>query len=916
MQSGSLWGRTEPMARALATVRAAQRHGLGGVVGIGGATGVGKTALLREVGRQASRIGLRVLTGYCDPAQQTTPGGSVIALLRAGRDPLISSGDFAELVRSAAAEPLIAADRIGDHLADAAADGPLLVSLDDLHRADAVGRLLLRTVISRLAGLPVVWVLAGREELLFGQLTGSEGVRLEQIRLQPLETGDLVAMATDRLGRNPDERTVRYLDATGGNPELAVQLIDTIARGETDSVPAEFSAAITGRLARLGEGAQNVVRLLAVADTALTIGEINALLPDAAVHQEQVVPEILGSGLITATDETLACRHELVRDAIRATMRDRHAKRLHRSLAEYYLAEAEQPLQAASHARAAAEPGDLHSGMVLLLAAESLVESEAERSGELAQLAMQTFPCWDRAWPELARRCLAVLCRTQRATDAMTVADLILARVDDDDVIGAVETDAAQALWLSGRITELIQRTDSVLARPDLTPTTTARLRSARALAGTRIATGAAAAREARAALACSHAVDDREAVLLALQAAGEAAKNEGRHEEALRHFRELRTVLETSCLAEEITELQILDRYDHAQLLLDRAGAAGRVDAGMTVPALHCAQMWQHFYLGRFAEADVAARALNDLGRQLGNAEHALDAALARTAVALLRGDVEAATAHMSATEELVDAADGVRRPALSMMRGWLAAGQGDLAASLRILRPVVAGAGEEFNYWPVWPCWSGLFFDFGTMAEDDEFAADTVETAELAAARNPGVASLEGIALNLRGSYKADLDILARSVQILDRSPRPILRARGAESYGRALLAAGEIPAGLAELDRAWDEYHRVGASYCCLGVQRAMRSAGVRRAKWSTGAPAAAATTGWEALTPTERRVATLIAGGHTNKSAATELGISINTVGTHLRAVFAKLGVRSRVQLANIVNHHASTGTATP
>ena len=39
------------------------------------------------------------------------------------------------------------------------------------------------------------------------------------------------------------------------------------------------------------------------------------------------------------------------------------------------------------------------------------------------------------------------------------------------------------------------------------------------------------------------------------------------------------------------------------------------------------------------------------------------------------------------------------------------------------------------------------------------------------------------------------------------------------------------------------------------------------------------------------------------GHTNKSAAAELGVSVNTIGTHLRAVFAKLDIQSRVQLAN-------------
>jgi hypothetical protein len=39
---------------------------------------------------------------------------------------------------------------------------------------------------------------------------------------------------------------------------------------------------------------------------------------------------------------------------------------------------------------------------------------------------------------------------------------------------------------------------------------------------------------------------------------------------------------------------------------------------------------------------------------------------------------------------------------------------------------------------------------------------------------------------------------------------------------------------------------------------------------------------------------------------NKSAAAQLGVSANTVGTHLRSVFAKLGMRSRVQLTNLLD----------
>jgi DNA-binding CsgD family transcriptional regulator len=99
---------------------------------------------------------------------------------------------------------------------------------------------------------------------------------------------------------------------------------------------------------------------------------------------------------------------------------------------------------------------------------------------------------------------------------------------------------------------------------------------------------------------------------------------------------------------------------------------------------------------------------------------------------------------------------------------------------------------------------------------------------------------------------------------------------------------------------LRRAWGIYDAAGAVLPASLVARTLREAGL-----AVGAEAAPRRPdkGWEALTAAELAVAELISAGNTNRLAARALGVSPNTVGTHLRSIFAKLDVRSRVQLAN-------------
>lgn len=64
----------------------------------------------------------------------------------------------------------------------------------------------------------------------------------------------------------------------------------------------------------------------------------------------------------------------------------------------------------------------------------------------------------------------------------------------------------------------------------------------------------------------------------------------------------------------------------------------------------------------------------------------------------------------------------------------------------------------------------------------------------------------------------------------------------------------------------------------------------------------------TAGWASLTPTERDVVGLVSEGLTNNDIAARLFVSPRTVQSHLTHVYTKLGLTSRVQLAQEAARH--------
>jgi DNA-binding CsgD family transcriptional regulator len=911
----ALRGRSDAMSKALNALDRAARTGQGAVVVVSGEPGIGKSAVLRAIVEQASRAGYKVGSGKAEQGDQIAPGAPLLVSLRSGPHPLLPADAFASLA-PLYDQPLWLVDRISALLEELAAHGPVLIAIDDVQWADRLTRFALRVLPARLAGSPVVWAVTSRwqpsdplDELIAGI---DDATTITRIELGPLTLADIDGIATDLLGTEPSVQTRKLLGGVGGNPFWAVQVIEGLARRhqrgqDAGDLHAELSVGVRARVGSLSGPAAALIRLAAVWGRAMTLADAGHLLGSMSEAQLALLArEGVDNGLLGSVDGEVFFPHDLVREAVYADIPPGDRRALHRACARFIVGDGRSALAAANHFRACATKDDEEAVLALEQAARECMVSMHDQAAELAQQAFALTTQGHPLWLLAGERTVETLVNVQRDGEALAVADRLLAVADDAETIARVELQACRALWCANDCEQMERRAGAALAIAGVSAAARAQLSAAQALAASRTQSAARAETMAQAALAEGNRLSDTYSQRLSVVALIETARNEGRHRLALERFSDLRRLSDSAYEAEEIRTLQHLDRYDDAEAMLVKIREAHQ-DADSQAPAILYAQMWQDHNLGRLDAAEAGARTLLRLADETGNYGFRLNARMVLAAVARYRGEFARATELLApvAAEETV--------PRLRLMQGWLKASAGDYAASLAILNPLLDGIEDFRDPWPWSPPWMRILARIGLDGGDREFARKAAHIADLAAQRNPGVPTLEGTALHIHGSLTGDSALLARAVQVLRESPRPLLLADALTDYGSTLLAVDRSREAIDALLEAAEIYQRVGAQSGSRTVAKLLRSHGVRGVRISAPAPRPA--TGWAALTPTEYRVVDLISTGHTNRSAAADLGVSPNTVNTHLRAVFRKLDVKSRVQLTIAHREHTSGSSGT-
>jgi DNA-binding CsgD family transcriptional regulator len=567
----------------------------------------------------------------------------------------------------------------------------------------------------------------------------------------------------------------------------------------------------------------------------------------------------------------------------------------------------EDPVIRARHLALASDVPDVKVAAVLDDAAH--LASGRGASAVAAELAEQALrltppdPCDERR-----RRALAAA-RAQHAAGEWTRAQGIAL-----DLLGELEPGPQRAdvlVFLAGFEVESLGAPLLEEALPQADPALQLRIRI-RLAYSRRFMTGFAAAfDEVRAALAAAEDIDDdalRVSMLNMAASLGRVGLDPEIRSYAIR-AREIAASGDTTLLKDTVAALGqvLIDRedFDAARALLEREYENWRErDERLTVTLLW-SLAWLELWSGRFERsADYAARS-HELSIQHGAEAH--QAPLPGAWAAACRGQFEHARALAERGLALCGEQIGVAGPLFPGVLGLVSFWSGDVEAGVEHFAEAdrIARAVDWRN--PHMRPWTADYVEALLELGRIEEAVGVLDVWE-SDARALRMSRVLAAVMRCRGLAAAAEGRIDLAAELLEQAAAQHEQTGDRFGHARALLGLGVARRRRRQKRSARDVIEAALAEFEQIGAM-----SWVEKARSELGQIGGRTRT--EGLTAAERRVAALVAEGRTNKEVAAALFVGERTVETHLSHVYAKLGVRSRAELARTLAIDQSSGRLT-
>jgi predicted ATPase/DNA-binding CsgD family transcriptional regulator len=948
-----LVGRDREVA-VLMDLLAQARAGVPRFAQVTGEPGIGKTYLLAEIGRRADADGWLVLSGRASELERELPFGLVVdafdtylASLDARDWERIAPDELNELAGifpslrslvSTPANPDTPAERFRAHRAviemieRLAARQPLLLLLDDLQWADGAsieqaGYFLRRPPMAAVMTIGSFRTGQADPALVTAVEAAAREGHVEHMELGPLEKAD-----ADQL-LNGSGRAGLY-EQSGGNPFYLLQLARTDGSGgpaagpeSGPGVPAGVAASIAGELDGLSPTAR------ALADAAAVAGdpfELDLAAQTAGIEDADAlvaVDELIASDLArpTTVPRIFQFRHPLVRSAIYESTAPGARIAAHQRAAAALDERGAPAADRAHHVLHAARHGDAGAIAILQEAGTAAAARAPTSAVRWLEAALRLLPA---SAPSEERLALLMALGRAHATigqveEARTnLIEAIELTTDDGPVPRlAVISGCAAVEQLLGRHREAHQRITRALDElADRESAEAASLMIDLAVdAFYRMEYDAMAERASEAVeIAKLHSDPALLAAALAASAFGLAC--EGPVSEAQSRAAEAAEVVDG--LSDEVIAGRLdaltwlsaaefyLETYEAGIVHSERGLELARATAqGELVPGLGQALANLLFVTGRPADASAVLEEWVDSARLTDNAVNLAWSLLNRSMSAIYEGDFETAVA---AGEEALELSRNLDASPVGVWSGAVCGGalleSGDAARALEVL---LSRSGDEKGS-AVPGGWRAYFLEWLTRSY---LELDRPEDAAKAAERSLARAEAFGLAGAVAAAKRAaarvalaagDPELAAReALAAAEQSASAGARGDAAAARtlaGQALAQAGETDRAVAELERAAAEFEVGQAPRRRELPERELRKLGKgthRRTRAGTGEG------GVESLTGREMEIARLVVDRQTNAEIASELFLSVKTVETHMRNIFRKLDVSSRVDVARAI-----------
>lgn len=902
--------------RGQAAVAEFLRSGLEAPTGliIEGEPGIGKTTLWLNAQQRAREMGFRVLSARASAAEAVLAYGSLADLLGD-----VDTGRWAELP-----EPqLRAVDQVllraGDHehsaehnalgaalltiVEDLSEESPLLLAIDDLQWLDASSRNVVAFVARRLSGR--VGILATlrhdpREGFDASWLHLPRPDSVRHVRVEPLTLGRLHEAIHNRLGRTFSRPAmVRIHTISAGNPFYALELaraIDDASTMDTQALPPTLAELVRTRIGRLGDDVQDVLLACAclASPTAGVVGAAVARQPEQVL---EMLEEAMSKGIVEAMGSQLRFAHPLLAHGVYTEATPTRRRTMHRKLAELVAV----PELRARHLALATTTADVTTLTALDAAAESAaLRGAPAAAAELLDLAIAL----DGIDVERQIRSAA----HHFKAGATECAKEMLGSAIAESGSGPTKAEALRLLAaiaiIDGSALESASLLTRALEEPDTQPMLRVQIRVALSFALLNIGDMDSAVEHIENAVADAETLGVpvllSQALSLRLMLGfirGEGIDNAGLHLALELEDGDADVALPFRATVVDALLKAWSGHLDEAHCAMQSIRALC-VDRGQESELLFVSfntlliEIWR----GKFADAVLVADDLIERGRHLSD-ELQLFGWQGRAVVAAFIGNVE------EARRDAAKALAASQASGANLMAGWLITVAGFLELSLGnhqgtldMLTPLLAGLNAAPQATEIFvagflPDAVEAMIALGRVDEAEPF----IERLEENGARldRPWMlataARCRSLALAARGELKFALAAAERALVEHQRLPMPFEYARTQLILGQLQRRQRQQAAASVTLGEAAATFERLGAS---LWAERAR--AELVRVNFGPRGSAD--------LTATERRVATLAATGMTNRDVAAELFISQKTVESNLSRIYRKLGVRSRIELA--------------